>query len=80
MSSALLERVEQSVDERFERLHGAHVACQEDAPFVTLICGVVANWDEQDDASSTKEPCPLCWDARRCPICGVSLVPDEVPS
>lgn len=58
-------------------LHGAHIECQEGAPFVTLACGIAADWDERGDAdpgSGTVRGCPGCHQARRCPLCGTKLV------
>jgi hypothetical protein len=54
-------------------MHGAHLECQQDAPFVTLVCGIIAGWDERNE-DSTKPDCPLCWSvATHCPVCGTRL-------
>ncbi len=72
-TTIVTDRREQVSTEEFERHHGAHLACQMDAPFVTLACGRVANWDERDDSASL-ERCPLCWEATQCPNCGMRLL------
>lgn len=69
----LVELSEQSTDELHPRQHGAHTECQTGLPFVTLTCGVVADWDDEADGEGLI-PCPMCWDVARCPICGVRLV------
>lgn len=67
-----LDRAPTVSDVGDDLFHGAHLECQADAPFVTLTCGRVANWDEQDDQNG-RENCPLCWNADRCPICRMRL-------
>lgn len=57
------------------RQHGAHLPCQQGAPFVVLICGIAAGWNEQADDSDAAR-CEPCWESRRCPVCGCTLKPE----
>lgn len=62
----------QTTDELYPRQHGAHLPCQREAPFVTLVCGLVAGWDERNDEDGLMA-CALCWEHPVCPICGARL-------
>lgn len=76
MEAMTLERTEQSTTTRSIPLHGAHVECQEGAPFVTLACGIAADWYADVEPATPgdgNQPCPACQAARRCPLCGQKL-------
>lgn len=75
MEAMTLERTEQSTQAPDELHHGAHIECQQGAPFVTLVCGIAADWYEKDDAgpAAGAGQCPTCHAARRCPLCGQKL-------
>ena len=70
MSAAVKEAPKKTDDLADDNLlHGAHTPCQMDAPFVTLVCGRVAGWEEHTDGVGMTQ-CPLCWNSYHCPICG----------
>lgn len=55
-----------------KRLHWVHIECHEAGdtrpPFVTAMCGIALDWDEQRQ-DSTNELCPECVSAPQCPNC-----------
>ena len=74
MQATMLEPVQDHTAAPDHLLHGAHIECQEGAPFVTLACGIAADWEERGDTGSgTVRNCPACDRARRCPLCGTKL-------
>lgn len=72
MTTISAPRIQQNTPTSQDSLsHGVHVACQEDAPSVTAICGTQLAWEDQADLIT--ELCVVCRDLLVCPVCGAQL-------
>jgi hypothetical protein len=74
MSQTLTKELENLlIEDDDNHWHGAHIACQLDAPVVTLACGKHARWDEERNDSDLPK-CEACIKTHYCPVCGEELI------
>lgn len=66
------EKIDQSTNDNFPRLHRAHISCQMDSDLVTVFCGLKFDWTEANN-NLDEEPCPMCFNTKICPVCGIKL-------
>lgn len=60
-------------------MHGAHAACQTDAPFVRSHCGIALEGSGRVGVGASRpEPCPDCLDVAVCRVCGAPVTPLRV--